>query len=64
MRSSIIESVDCVCRDSTDTKCKAFEMLSLSAFLTNKTTSSVKKHRKGTEPKRCQMDISIVAFLS
>jgi len=52
MRSSIIESVDFVCRDSTDTLYNTYKISSLGVFLTNKTSSGVKKHRKGKEPKR------------
>jgi len=51
MRSSIIESVDFICRESTDTLYNTSIISSLSVFLTNKTTSSAKKHRKRTEPK-------------
>jgi len=51
MRASIIESVDFICRDSTDTLYNTSKISSLSVFLTNKTTSSAEKHCKGKEPK-------------
>jgi len=64
MRSSIIESVDFVCRDSTDTLYNTAKISSLNVFLTNKTTSTARKHHKRKEPKRCQMVISILTFPS